>query len=96
MTPTPEIKPEVGIAELHEQLSRYVEHAEAGGEVFITAHGKRVARLAPVEAPAEPDPLAALRARGLVRAAKPGTWEPNPQRPVVGQPISDFVAEQRR
>jgi prevent-host-death family protein len=86
-------KHEVGIRELHDQLSRYVHHAAQGGEVVVTMRGRRVARLSPVNAE---DPLADLRARGLVR-------EPTqPKRPSTGhrqlqslEPVSDLVAEQR-
>jgi len=87
-------KHEVGVRELHDQLSRYVHHAAQGGEVVVTMRGKRVARLSPVS---DGDPLADLRARGLVR-------EPiQPKRPIAGrqqlrslEPVSDLVAEQRR
>jgi prevent-host-death family protein len=86
-------KPEVGIRELHDQLSRYVHHAAQGGEVVVTMRGRRVARLSPVN---DGDPLADLRARGLVR-------EPiQPKQPSKTHkqlqslgPISDLVAEQR-
>ena len=89
-----ELKSEVGVRELHDQLSRYVRHAAAGGEVVVTMRGKRVARLSPMEVD---DPLADLRARGLVH-------EPSrPKRNVGGRkrlsssaPVSDLVAEQRR
>jgi prevent-host-death family protein len=55
---------EVGVRELRDQLSRYVRHAAAGGEVFVTMHGRRVARLGPAE---RDDPFADLRARGILR-----------------------------
>lgn len=87
-------KPEVGIRELHDQLSQYVHHAAQGGEVVVTMRGRRVARLSPVN---EGDPLADLRARGLVR-------EPTqPKQPSTAHkqlrslgPVSDLVTEQRR
>lgn len=87
-------KLEVGVRELHDQLSRYVHHVAQGGEVVVTMRGRRVARLSPVN---EGDPLADLRARGLVR-------EPTqPKRPSTAhqrlrslEPVSDLVAEQRR
>lgn len=92
MTPHDAIRPEVGIRELHDQLSRYVRHVEAGGEVIVTSRGKRVARLSPIDAP---DPLATLRARGLV-SEPTESWEPPADAPVVDPPISDLVKEQRR
>jgi prevent-host-death family protein len=58
------LKSEVGVRELRGQLSRYVRHAAGGGEVVVTMRGRPVARLSPIK---ETDPLADLRARGLVR-----------------------------
>jgi prevent-host-death family protein len=95
MTPHPEpLKTEVGVRELHDRLSRYIEHVQGGAEVVVTLRGRRVARLVPVD---ELDPLADLRARGLVR-------EPiAPRHPRAGRarlkaakPVSDLVADQRR
>ena len=95
MTPHHEpLKTEVGVRELHDRLSRYVQHVQNGAEVIVTMRGHRVARLVPVD---ELDPLADLRARGLVR-------EPTaPRRPRAGrarlkaaEPVSDLVADQRR
>jgi len=95
MTPHPEpLKTEVGVRELHDRLSRYVQHVQDGAEVVVTMRGRRVARLVPVN---EVDPLADLRARGLVR-------EPiAPRQPRKGRarlkavkPVSDLVADQRR
>ena len=95
MTPHSEpLKTEVGVRELHDRLSRYVQHVQDGAEVLVTMRGRRVARLVPVD---EIDPLADLRARGLVR-------EPTaPRRPrarrarlKAGKPVSDLVADQRR
>jgi prevent-host-death family protein len=89
----PGLKREVGVRELHDQLSRYVQHVRDGGEVIVTMRGRRVARLVPVD---DHDPLAELRARGLVR-------EPmQPRRRRRGQArlkskggVSEFVADQR-
>lgn len=89
-------KHEVGIRELHDQLSRYVRHvAEGGEEVVVTMRGRPVARLAPVD---EPDPIADWDECGRVE---------EPVRPrtritrdrllrTSGGLVSDFVAEQRR
>ena len=87
-------KHEVGIRELHDQLSRYMRHVAQGGEVIVTMRGRRVARLSPVS---EGDPLADLRARGLIREPT----QPKQSSAAYEQlrslgPVSDLVAEQRR
>lgn len=94
MTPQ-QIKSKVGIRELHDQLSRYVRHVREGGEVVVTMHGKAVARLTPIED--RPDPLADLRARGLV------TEPARPKRPIdpgalvqASGSVSELVRDQRR
>lgn len=80
--------------ELHDQLSRYVRHAAEGGEVFVTIRGQRVARLSPLESG---DPLADLRARGLLREpARPKRPAGGRRRLTADAPVSDLVAEQRR
>jgi prevent-host-death family protein len=87
------LKREVGVRELHDQLSRYVRHAAEGGEVVVTMRGRRVARLSPVR---EDDPMAELRARGLVSDAT-GEWRPRRRtRATASAPVSELVAEQRR
>ncbi|MFI4991667.1 MAG: type II toxin-antitoxin system Phd/YefM family antitoxin [Solirubrobacterales bacterium] len=87
-------KSEVGVRELHDQLSRYVRHAAQGGEVVVTMRGRRVARLSPMN---EVDPLSDLRTRGLVREPtrrKRASTERRQLRSL--EPVSDLVAEQRR
>ncbi len=95
MTPlSPGLKTEVGVRELHDQLSRYVRHAAEGGEVVVTMRGRRVARLSPLETG---DPLAELRARGLVQEpARPKRNLHGRKRLAASAPVSDLVAEQRR
>ncbi len=83
--------------ELHDQLSRYVRHAAEGGEVIVTMRGKPVARLTPLPSA---DPLATLRARGLIREGR------RPRRRLAdrerielegaGPSLSDIAIEQRR
>lgn len=80
--------------ELHDQLSRYVRHAAEGGEVVVTMRGRAVARLSAIDAP---DPLADLRARGLVQEpARPKRRRSGSRRIEAGGSVSDLVAEQRR
>ncbi len=89
-----ELKAVVGVRELHDQLSRYLRHVGSGGDVVITMRGRRVARLSMVD---DADPLADLRARGLVRDPQ------RSRRRVSGRElltadgsVSDLVSEQRR
>jgi prevent-host-death family protein len=88
------LKTEVGVRELHDHLSRYVQRVRDGAEVVVTMRGRRVARLVPVE---ETDPLADLRARGLVREP---TTPRNPgargARLKATKAVSDLVKDQRR
>ena len=95
MTPHPEpLKTEVGVRELHDRLSRYVQHVQDGAEVVVTMRGRRVARLVPVD---EIDPLADLRARGLVREpTAPRKSRARRPRLKAAKPVSDLVADQRR
>ena len=95
MTPQSEpLKTEVGVRELHDRLSRYVQHVQSGAEVVVTMRGRRVARLVPVE---EIDPLADLRARGLVREpTAPRTPRGRRARLKAAKAVSDLVADQRR
>jgi prevent-host-death family protein len=95
MTPHPEpLKTEVGVRELHDRLSRYVQHVQNGAEVVVTMRGRRVARLVPVD---ELDPLADLRARGLVREpTAPRHPRGRRARLKAARPVSDVVADQRR
>jgi prevent-host-death family protein len=87
----PEIKHEVGLRELRDNLSRYVDHVAGGGEVAITVRGRRVARLV-----SEQDPFAELRRRGLVRdPINPKTpVEEFPRIPAKGS-VSDLIIRRR-
>jgi prevent-host-death family protein len=88
------LKSEVGVRELHDQLSRYVQHVAHGGEVVVTMRGTRVARLSPLD---EQDPLADLRTRGLVREPlRPKRLGDGRRRVRPLESVSDLVAEQRR
>jgi prevent-host-death family protein len=88
------LKSEVGVRELHDRLSRYVQHVKDGGEVVVTMRGRRVARLVPVD---EVDPLADLRARDLVREpTTPRSPRARRARLQADEPVSDLVGDQRR
>jgi prevent-host-death family protein len=82
---------EVGVRELHDRLSEYLEKVEQGTEVIVTRRGKPIARLGKVDSVR---PLEDLERRGLVR------WPKRPRKArkaLVGSkgPVSDLVREQR-
>ncbi|HXE46109.1 MAG TPA: type II toxin-antitoxin system prevent-host-death family antitoxin [Conexibacter sp.] len=92
------LRREVGVRELHDQLSRYVRHAADGGEVIVTMRGKPVARLTPLPSA---DPFATLRARGLIQEpTRPRTtrFEDADMIPLEGDgpTASDIVIQMRR
>lgn len=67
--PAPEV--EVGVRELRDHLSRYLERVKAGEELTVTEHGRPIARLV---GPRPPDRWDELVARGLIRPAlRPAT-----------------------
>ena len=89
---------DVGVRELKQHLSQYLARVRAGATLTVTARGKAVARLEPVEQTAEP-PVAV---KHLVDA---GTliWHPPPRgfRSAIHmlpgeKTATDFVREQRR
>jgi prevent-host-death family protein len=92
MTPHRTLKREVGVRELHDGLSRYLAYVADGGEVLVTMRGRPVARLSPLD---DRDPLAELRARGLVSEPS-GEWVPRRRdRAASRAPVSALVSEQR-
>jgi prevent-host-death family protein len=83
---------EVGVRELHNRLSEYLEKVEQGEEVLVTRRGKAIARLSKIDAPR---PLEELERRGLVRWPKRPKGTPAPLPGAEGS-VSDLVSEQRR
>ena len=85
---------EVGVRDLKNNLSRYLDQVEAGVEVVVTDRGRPIARLNGID-DVPRDKLAALIDAGLVR---PPTSKVR-QRPVPLRSdgaVSELVAEQRR
>jgi len=82
---------EVGVRELHDRLSEYLEKVEQGTEFVVTRRGKPIARLTRVGGKT---PLEELAEQGLVRLPKKPRTLPKPIK--SKGPVSDFVAEQRR
>ena len=85
---------EVGIRELKNGLSKYIDRVRAGEEVLVTDRGRPVARLSPVDA--SEDRLADLVASGLVRSPARHERHVPARRIKAKAPVSDLVAEQRR
>jgi prevent-host-death family protein len=83
---------EVGVRELHDRLSEYLEKIEQGAEVLVTRRGRPIARLSQIDAPR---PFEDLERRGLVR------W---PEKTRAAQAaltgsrgsVSELVRDQRR
>jgi prevent-host-death family protein len=87
---------EVGIRELKNGLSGYIDRVRNGEEVIVTDRGRPVARLSSLDA--AHDHLAELVAAGIVRAptsSKRRRHVPKHRIKSKGT-VSDLVAEQRR
>jgi len=83
---------EVGVRELHDRLSEYLERVEEGAEIVVTRRGKRIARLSAVDLT---DPIAELVRRGLVRLPESGRTLRRARVQARGS-VSELVGEQRR
>jgi prevent-host-death family protein len=84
---------EVGIRELRDHLSRYLDRVRDGDELIVTDRGRAVARVVPVSGERIFDQLIS---EGLIEPA-PVAQRHRPQRRVASQgKVSDLVAEQRR
>ena len=82
---------EVGVRELHDRLSEYLERVEGGSEIVVTRRGRRIARLTGLDAER---PLEDLARRGLVRM--PQAPRSSRATRVKGSgSVSDLVSEQR-
>jgi prevent-host-death family protein len=85
---------EVGVRDLKNNLSRYLEQVESGVEVVVTDRGRPIARLNGIDDVSQ-DKLAALIAAGVVR---PPTSKVR-RRPLPlasSGSVSELVAEQRQ
>ncbi|MCI0635810.1 MAG: type II toxin-antitoxin system prevent-host-death family antitoxin [Actinobacteria bacterium] len=83
---------EVGVRELRNNLSQYLERVQAGDEVLVTDRGRAIARVLPLSGERTLDRLIA---EGVVtRAKQPKRASSRPIR--ASGTASDLVAEQRR
>ena len=85
---------EVGVRDLKNNLSRYLDRVQDGEEVIVTDRGRPVARLSALDS--SMDHLSDLIAAGLVRPAKRSTRRVPQRRIKPSGSVSDLVAEQRR
>jgi prevent-host-death family protein len=85
---------EVGVRELKNHLSRYLERVRDGEEIIVTDRGHPVARLSAVDEPT--DHLAQLVAMGAVRPPRVTTRQRPAHRIKSKGPVSGLVADQRR
>jgi prevent-host-death family protein len=85
---------EVGVRDLKNNLSRYLDRVQGGDEVIVTEHGRPVARLSSIDHPS--DKLASLIASGAVRPPKTAARHRPARRIRPKGPVSDLVADQRR
>jgi prevent-host-death family protein len=83
---------EVGIRELRDHLSRYLERAEGGEEIVVTDRGRAIARVVPLSGERTIDRL--IREGKVTPAKRPKG--PAPRRVKATGSVSEFVAEQRR
>jgi prevent-host-death family protein len=87
----------IGIRELRQHASVYVDLAERGYTVDITNRGRLVAQLVPVREPGSP--LERLIAAGVIEPAEEaggvGDLEPYPA-PPAGQPVASEILAQMR
>jgi prevent-host-death family protein len=84
---------DVGIRDLRDNLSRYIDRVRGGDELVITDRGSAVARLVPVEGGRRLDRLIA---EGVVTPATKRRRTRPARRVKARGNVSDLVAEQRR
>ena len=90
-------KPEparVGVRELRQNLSVYLDRVKAGETLEVTEHGQPVAQLGP--RPAKPTSIMdRLISEGRVTPAKHGHKDLPPPPKIAGRPLSEIVIEMR-
>ena len=85
----------VGIRDLKNQLSRYLEHVERGERIGVTRRGKVVAYLVPARRDRNLEKLAEMVQEGL--AAWSGGTPTGARRPAraKGKPVAEVILEDR-
>jgi prevent-host-death family protein len=86
----------VGVRELKNQLSSYLDRVKAGEEITVTERGRPIARLTSIAV--DVDRRAALIEAGIIRPASAGRRRLPSRRVKIapGESLGELVAEQRR
>ncbi len=88
--------PNIGVKELRDHLSSYINKVKAGEIVIVTDRGKAVASIIPIDKEEMTKEILPLIKKGFItwRGGKP---KGNPNSPVIkGRPTSKIVLEGRR
>jgi prevent-host-death family protein len=83
---------EVGIRELRDHLSRYLDEVQQGNDVVVTDRGRAIARILPMSGETTLDRL--IREGRVTPAKRRARRLPTPIK--AKGTVSDLVAEQRR
>jgi prevent-host-death family protein len=84
----------VGVRDLKNNLSRYLDRVRSGEEIVVTDRGRPVARLTAIDA--STDRLTGLVESGAVRPPDSRVRRRPTRRIAASQTVSDLVDEQRR
>jgi prevent-host-death family protein len=84
---------EVGIRDLRNNLSKYLDKVRGGQEIVVTARGLAVARMIPLS---EERRIDRLVAEGVITPARQNRRSRPRHRIESTEPVSDLVSEQRR
>lgn len=83
---------EVGVRQLRDHLSGYLEQVQSGQELVVTDRGRAIARILPISGERALDRL--IREGRVVPAKRRERRRPQPLQ--GAGPVSDLVPEQRR
>jgi prevent-host-death family protein len=85
--------PEVGIRQLRDHLSRYLDQVRGGAEVTVTDHGRAIARIVPLD---QPRLLDQLIEEGRITPTREADRSRPKRRIKASDTVSPLVADQRR
>jgi len=83
---------DVGVRDLRDHLSHYLQAVQDGQEIIVTDHGRAVARLVPTS----PSALDRLISEGRATPARNPKRKKLPSLMSTDGNVSDFINEQRR